>query len=40
MAFLNATLFSNCLAMESATSVASVSGFFISLISSDMFFFG
>ena len=37
MAFLNATRFSNCLAIESATNDASVSGFLISLISSDIF---
>jgi hypothetical protein len=37
IAFLKAILFSSCLAMESATKDASVSGFLISLISRDMF---
>ena len=37
IAFLKAIRFSNCLAIESATKDASVSGFLISLISSDMF---
>ena len=37
IAFLKATRFSNCLAIESATNDASVSGFLISLISSDIF---
>ena len=37
MAFLKAILFSNCLAIESATSDASVSGFLISFISRDIF---
>ena len=36
IAFLKATLFSSCLAIESATSDASVSGFFISFISNEM----